>query len=91
VSIGANRNTVMEMLENRFNTGMSLDEVILLGIEALYKSMESKGEMPTIEIGVIDAATRKFRKLSEAEVKDYVERAGVAKPGAEPAKRSSEE
>ena len=91
VSIGANRNTVMEMLENRFNITMSLDEVILLGIEALYKSMESKGEMPTIEIGVIDQATRKFRKLSEAEVKEYVDKAGVAKPGAEPPKRSSEE
>ena len=92
VSIGANRNTVMEMLENRFNVDMSLDDAIVLGIEALYKSMESKGELPTIEIGIIDDKTRKFKKLTEAEVKAYVEKAGVIKPGAEqPAKRSSEE
>ncbi len=74
--------------EPRSTSTMSIDEVIMLGIEALYKSMESKGEMPTIEIGIIDAKTRKFRKLSEAEVKEYIEKAGVDKPGAEPAKRS---
>ena len=30
-------------------------------------------------------------KLTEEEVKAYVDKAGVAKPGAEPAKRSGEE
>lgn len=91
VSIGANRNTVMELLENRYSTTMSIDEVILLGIEALYKSMESKGEMPTIEIGIIDDKTRKFRKLSEKEVQLYIEKSGVVKPGAEPEKKPEKE
>ncbi len=91
VSIGANRNTVMELLENRYSTTMSIDEVILLGIEALYKSMESKGEMPTIEIGIIDDKTRKFRKLSEKEVQQYIEKSGVVKPGAEPEKKPEKE
>ena len=91
VSIGANRNTVMELLENRYSTSMSIDEVILLGIEALYKSMESKGEMPTIEIGIIDDKTRKFRKLSEKEVQQYIEKSGVVKPGAEPEKKPEKE
>jgi proteasome alpha subunit len=90
VSIGANRNTVMEMLENRYSTTMSMDEVILLGIEALYKSMESKGEMPTIEIGIIDDKTRKFRKLNEKEVHEYIEKSGVVKPGAEPEIKKAE-
>jgi len=70
---------------------MSIDEVILLGIEALYKSMESKGEMPTIEIGIIDDKTRKFRKLSEKEVQQYIEKSGVVKPGAEPEKKPEKE
>jgi proteasome alpha subunit len=91
VSIGANRNTVMELLENRYSTTMSIDEVILLGIEALYKSMESKGEMPTIEIGIIDDKTRKFRKLSEKEVQQYIEKSGVVKPGIEPEKKPEKE
>jgi proteasome alpha subunit len=91
VSIGANRNTVMEMLETQYRTDMSLDEVILLGIRALYKSMEAKGELPTIEISIIDAHTRKFRKLVEAEVKEYITRADIKKPEVEAAKRPERE
>jgi proteasome alpha subunit len=83
VSIGANRNLVMEMLENRYSPDMSLDDAILLGIEALYKSMEQKSEKPTIEIGVIEKATKKFRKLSENEVKEYLSKSGIVKPGSE--------
>ncbi|HMK46767.1 MAG TPA: archaeal proteasome endopeptidase complex subunit alpha [Methanocella sp.] len=91
VSIGANRNTVMEMLENQYNSDMSLDDAIILGIKALYKSMESKGEIPTIEIGIIDAETRRFRKLTESEVKDYISKADIKKPEAEPVARPERE
>ncbi len=91
VSIGANRNTVMEMLESQYRADMSLDAGILLGIRALYKSMEAKGEVPTIEIGIIDAQTRKFRKLTEAEVKDHIARADIKKPEGEAAKRPERE
>jgi proteasome alpha subunit len=79
VSIGANRNMVMEMLEARFSPEMSLDNAITLGIEALYKSMEAKGEAPTIEVGIIEASTKKFRKLTEDEVKSYIEKANIEK------------
>ena len=91
VSIGANRNTVMEMLESQYRTDMSLEEAIILGIKALYKSMEAKAEIPTIEIGIIDASTRKFRKLSESEVKDYIAKADIKKPEAEAAARPERE
>jgi proteasome alpha subunit len=91
VSIGANRNTVMEMLENLYSPDMSLDDAIVLGIRALYKSMETKGEVPTIEIGIIDAPARKFRKLTEREVKDYITKADIKKPDTEPARPSREE
>jgi proteasome alpha subunit len=91
VSIGANRNTVMEMLENQYRGDLSIDEAILLGIRALYKSMEAKGEVPTIEISIIDAQTRKFRKLSEAEVKELITRADIKKPEVEAAKRPERE
>jgi proteasome alpha subunit len=70
----------MEMLENQYRADMSLDEAILLGIKTLYKSMEAKGEVPTIELATIDARTRKYRKLSEAEVKEFVGRADIKKP-----------
>ena len=90
VSIGANRNTVMEMLESQYKPDMSLNEAIVLGIKALYKSMEAKGEIPTIEIGVIEASTRKFRKLSESEVKDYIASADIKKPESEVAPKPAE-
>lgn len=90
VSIGANRNLVMEMLENRYNADMTMSEIITLGIEALYKSMESKGEKPTIEIGIIETSTKKFRKLSEQEVKEYISKASV-NPETEGAKRPEQE
>ncbi|MCD1296148.1 proteasome endopeptidase complex, archaeal, alpha subunit [Methanocella sp. CWC-04] len=79
VSIGANRNVVMEMLENEYKVDMTMDEVIALGIKALFKSMEAKGEKPTIEIGLIDTSTRKFRKLTEDEVQEYITKAGFTK------------
>jgi proteasome alpha subunit len=91
VSIGANRNIVMEMLENQYHSDMSLDDAILLGIRALYKSMEAKGEFPTIEVGIIGAVDRKFRKLSESEVKDYIVRADIKKPEVEPVARPERE
>lgn len=83
VSIGANRNTVMEMLEAQYRSDMSLEEAIILGIKALYKSMEAKAEIPTIEIGIIEAQSRKFRKLSDVEVKEYISKAEIKKPEAE--------
>jgi len=53
--------------------------------------MEAKAEVPTIEISFIDAATRKFRKLNEAEVKEYIAKADIKKPEAEAAKRPERE
>jgi proteasome alpha subunit len=40
---------------------------------------------------LIDAATRKFKKLSEAEVKDYIAKADIKKPEPEVAKRPERE
>ncbi len=81
----------MEMLENQYRSDMSLDEAIVLGIKTLYKSMEAKGEVPTIELAIIDAKTRKYRKLGEAEVKEYVTRADIKKPEAAEVKRPDRE
>ncbi|HUL61872.1 MAG TPA: archaeal proteasome endopeptidase complex subunit alpha [Methanocella sp.] len=91
VSIGANRNTVMEMLEAQYRSDMGLEDAIVLGIRALYKSMEAKGEMPTIEVSVIDAKTRKFRKLGEPEVKEYIAKADIKKPDVAEVKRPERE
>jgi len=76
-SIGAGRNTVMEMFEERYKDGMSQDEAISLGLEALQKSSEEKLESKAVEVGVI-VDGEKFRRLPEDEVGRYLSRIPTA-------------
>jgi proteasome alpha subunit len=55
-----------------------MDEAVLLGLEALYKAAEGKVEAATTEIGIIKVSDKKFTKLTEKEVADYVERMKAA-------------
>src|SRR3990170_3684915 len=41
-SIGAGRNTVMEMFEEKWRDGMAQDDAVLLGLEALQKASEGE-------------------------------------------------
>ena len=72
-SIGAGRNTVMEMFEERFQDGMSQDDAVLLGLEALQKSSEDKLDAKAIEVGLV-VEGQKFRRLPEEEVLTYMRR-----------------
>ncbi len=72
--IGAGRAAVMEVFEEKYRVDMSMEEAILLGLEALYKASEGKFEAATTEIGLIKLADKTFHKLEEAEVASYVER-----------------
>jgi proteasome alpha subunit len=71
--IGAGRATVMEVFEEKYKEDMKTDQVILLGLEALYKAAEGKFEAKTTEVGLVDQKTRIFRKLEESEVQEYVD------------------
>src|SRR5512136_450811 len=71
-SIGAGRNAVMELFEEKYKEGMAQDESILLGLEALQKASEGeKLDGKTIEVGLV-AEGQKFRRLSEQEVSAYL-------------------
>jgi len=72
-SIGAGRNTVMELFEEKYKEGMTQDEAVLLGLEALQKSSEEKMDARTIEVSVI-VEGEKFRRLTEQEVQSYIAR-----------------
>ena len=72
-SIGAGRNTVMEMFEERYRDGMTQDEGVLLGLEALQKSSEEKLDAKTIEVGLVVEGER-FRRLPEEEIAAYMRR-----------------
>ena len=72
-SIGAKRNTVMEIFEEKFKDGMSRNKAIALGLEALGVATEKELVADTIEIGVIEKGVD-FYKLPPEEVSTFVER-----------------
>ena len=72
-SIGAGRNTVMELFEERYQDGMAQDDALLLGLEALQKSSEDKLDAKAIEVGLV-VEGQKFRRLAEDEVLTYMRR-----------------
>ncbi|MDD1752143.1 MAG: proteasome subunit alpha, partial [Methanotrichaceae archaeon] len=72
--IGAGRSAVMEVFEEKYTENLTMDAAILLGLEALYKAAEGKVEAATTEIGMIKLTDKKFYKLNEKEVADFVEK-----------------
>src|SRR5512136_2725643 len=52
-SIGAGRNTVMSVFEEKYQENLTLDAAIQLGIEALTKASEGEIKAETVEIGLI--------------------------------------
>ncbi|MCX6675918.1 MAG: archaeal proteasome endopeptidase complex subunit alpha, partial [Methanothrix sp.] len=72
--IGAGRAAVMETFEEKYKEDLKMDDAVLLGLEALYKASEGKVDAATTEIGIIKLADKKFYKLTEREVAEYVDR-----------------
>ncbi|VVB86655.1 Proteasome subunit alpha [uncultured archaeon] len=72
--IGSGRTETMEVFEKRYTNDINLHDAIVLGLEALYSTTEGVFNASTIEVGVIELATRKFRKLHPSEVEEYVDK-----------------
>lgn len=71
--IGSGRAQVMELFENKFKDGMSVDDAIMLALEGLKISGEEKPTDKTVEIGVIKKDTR-FQRLEPDEIKKYTDK-----------------
>ena len=74
-AIGSGRNTVIEIFEEKYDENMTLEDVILLGLEALYRVTEGRMDVSTIDIGVVETEKGKFRMLEAEEMKRYIEKA----------------
>lgn len=74
-SIGAGRNTVIEIFEDKYKENMSINDSIVLGLEALQKATEGEPNVLSVEIGVVKAG-EKFRKLETKEVEKFVNKLG---------------
>jgi proteasome alpha subunit len=70
-SIGAGRNTVIEIFEDKYKESMSMNDSIVLGLEALQKATEGEPNVLSVEIGVVKSG-EKFRKLETKEVEKFV-------------------
>ncbi len=70
--IGSGRNEAMEVFEKKYTDDMVLEDAIIMGLDALHSTSEGVFNASTIEVGVIELATKKFRKLEPSEVEKYV-------------------
>jgi proteasome alpha subunit len=73
-SIGSGRSDVMEIFEEEYEQGMTRDEAVEFGLEALYRATEGQLNAPALEIGIVTQEDR-FSKLEPSEIEDYVEAA----------------
>jgi len=74
-SIGAGKNAIMDVFEEEYEEGMTMDDAVLLGLKALTKATEDKLSTQAVEIGVV-RSDENFRTLTEAEVDVYVKKLG---------------
>jgi proteasome alpha subunit len=70
--IGSGRTETMEVFEKKYRDDIDLEGAIILGLEALHSTTEGVFNASTIEVGVIELANRKYRKLEPSEVEKYV-------------------
>jgi proteasome alpha subunit len=71
-SIGAGRNVVMEIFEEKYKEKMTQDKSIELGLHALDTATEGGISPAAIEIGVV-LRDKPFEKVAPARVEKYVE------------------
>jgi proteasome alpha subunit len=84
-AIGGGEPTVREIIERKYNAEMSLNDAILLALEALRAVIEGELRADKVEMAVIPTKTKKFKKLAPDEVTKYIKQLGSKGP-AKPAK-----
>jgi len=67
-AIGAGRNAVMEIFNEKYKENLTLEEIKELAIEVLHRSSDEEINAKNIEMAVIDAKERKMKKLEESEI-----------------------
>ena len=74
-AIGDNFVNAKTFLERRYNSDMGLEDAINTALQTMREGFEGEMTEHNVEVGVISAADRKFRVLSPAEVRDYLDEA----------------
>jgi proteasome alpha subunit len=82
-AIGGGAQTVTDFLENRYNEKLSLDEAILLALEALRTVVEGEFDADKVEMAVVRTETQHFEKLGREELNKYIKQLSPVKPAKE--------
>jgi proteasome alpha subunit len=68
IAIGQGSDQVNDYLEKNYNADLSLDAAATLAIECIYLVSEDKTGTAHIKVAVVDAESKKMRRLTEEEV-----------------------
>jgi len=84
-AIGGGAQAVTDFFERKYDEKLSLDEAILLALEALRIVVEGEFNEENVEMALIPVKTGRFEKLSNEELAKYIKKLGP-KPQTRPAK-----
>jgi proteasome alpha subunit len=68
IAIGQGSDQVNDYLEKNYSPDLSLDDAVTLAIECIYLVSEDKTGTAHIKVSVVDAKTKKWRRLADQEV-----------------------
>ncbi len=71
-AIGSGRTIVTEMFEEMYEEDITLEEALLLGLEALYRVTEGNIDVSTVDAGLAESEKKQFRILSADELEPYI-------------------
>ena len=74
-AIGERSDAVKEIFRKKYKPDLTKDEAAALALEALYKGTEEQYNSDSIEMAFIDKKTKKYYRLSDAEVQEYLDKA----------------
>jgi proteasome alpha subunit len=72
-AIGAGRQVAMDEFEKKYHEDIKLTEAIELALDAVYEATEGKTTTESVEIALIEAKDKKFKKLPDEDIADHVE------------------
>ena len=71
-ALGRNADKANTLLDEKYVEGLSMDDAIRLGIEAVDAASGGKVIPATVKVAVIPSEARVFKRLSEEEIANYV-------------------
>lgn len=81
-AIGSGGDVSNEILESEYRDEIGLDEAIVLALKCMAKILEEKITPQKVRMAIIPAKTKKFKKLTNDDIGEYLKKADFAKKAA---------